>query len=141
MTCKHTGNATITSVLTQPLSRTVYQAQFQGESEYGPKGSGQPKGDSTLPDSSSSTSLPSRPTSDETAHEASEQRETSKTDPDHNKEPPLDKHVFQTIFLDKDGSEQKWSRNEVSKDKVILEKWWKQQVSLPHSPHLSRRAR
>ncbi|KAH7889113.1 hypothetical protein F5I97DRAFT_1941780 [Phlebopus sp. FC_14] len=41
--------------------------------------------------------------------------------------PPLDKHVFQTIFLDRDGSSEKWSRGDIDKDKVIYEKWWKQQ--------------
>lgn len=42
--------------------------------------------------------------------------------------PPLEDHVFQTIFLDKDGSEEKWSRIEIAKDKIIMEKWWKQCV-------------
>jgi hypothetical protein len=36
-------------------------------------------------------------------------------------------HVFQTIFLDKESSSSLWSKDEVAKDKVILEKWWKQQ--------------
>lgn len=39
------------------------------------------------------------------------------------------KHVYQTIFLDRDGSENLWSRDEINKDEIILEKWWKQQVS------------
>ncbi|KAG6810135.1 hypothetical protein H0H92_013167 [Tricholoma furcatifolium] len=44
------------------------------------------------------------------------------------KDIPLDKHVFQTIFLDNSPeSAYLWSRDEISKDKVILEKWWKQQ--------------
>ncbi|UZJ56751.1 hypothetical protein CBS101457_006071 [Exobasidium rhododendri] len=40
--------------------------------------------------------------------------------------PPRENHVYQTIYLNKDMSE-KWTKDEVSKDKVILEKWWKQQ--------------
>lgn len=40
---------------------------------------------------------------------------------------PLDKHVFQTIFLDKDGSSSLWSKDEINPDKVIMQKWWKQQ--------------
>ena len=35
-------------------------------------------------------------------------------------------HVYQTIFLNKNMKEQ-WTKNEIDKDKVILEKWWKQQ--------------
>lgn len=107
----------------------MYQAQFQGESEYGPNASGKPKGDSALPASSSSASLPSQPTSDTTAADADEQREVSKTDPKGKREPPLHNHVFQTIFLDRDSSEHKWTRDDIDKDKIILEKWWHQQVS------------
>ncbi|KAH9942253.1 FAD/NAD-P-binding domain-containing protein [Epithele typhae] len=33
-------------------------------------------------------------------------------------EPPLERHVFQTIFLDRDGSQDLWT---------VHEKWWKQQ--------------
>ncbi|KAF9534035.1 FAD/NAD-P-binding domain-containing protein [Crepidotus variabilis] len=41
---------------------------------------------------------------------------------------PLENHVFQTIFLDKEpSSSQYWSKDEINADKVILEKWWKQQ--------------
>lgn len=43
--------------------------------------------------------------------------------------PPVQDHVYQTIFLDKHGSEHKWSRDEIDKDKIILEKWWKQWVT------------
>ena len=42
-------------------------------------------------------------------------------------EPPLEKHVFQTIFLDRDGSSQLWTIDEIREDKKIYEKWWKQQ--------------
>ncbi|KAN0063765.1 hypothetical protein ACQY0O_003815 [Thecaphora frezii] len=40
--------------------------------------------------------------------------------------PPLEDHVFQTIFLNRDLSH-KWTKDEIQPDKVILEKWWKQQ--------------
>lgn len=40
--------------------------------------------------------------------------------------PPKENHVYQTIYLDKEMS-QKWTKEEVAKDKIILEKWWKQQ--------------
>jgi hypothetical protein len=40
--------------------------------------------------------------------------------------PSVENHVYQTIYLNKDMSE-KWTKEEVSKDKIILEKWWKQQ--------------
>ncbi|KAM6490729.1 hypothetical protein JOM56_014072 [Amanita muscaria] len=48
---------------------------------------------------------------------------------DNNNEPvPLDRHVFQTIFLDKDPrSAQYWSKEEINPKKTILQKWWKQQ--------------
>jgi hypothetical protein len=42
-------------------------------------------------------------------------------------EPLLEKHVFQTIFLDRDGSSQLWTVDDISQDKRIHEKWWKQQ--------------
>ncbi|KAI5122113.1 hypothetical protein M0805_002235 [Coniferiporia weirii] len=35
-------------------------------------------------------------------------------------------HVYQTIFLNKD-MQNEWTRDEIDKDKVIKEKWWKQQ--------------
>lgn len=40
--------------------------------------------------------------------------------------PPKENHVYQTIYLDK-GMSHKWTKDEVAQDKVILEKWWKQQ--------------
>ena len=42
-------------------------------------------------------------------------------------EPPLESHVFQTIFLDRDGSQDLWTWEEIAEDKRICEKWWKQQ--------------
>ncbi|KAF8635079.1 hypothetical protein AX15_000564 [Amanita polypyramis BW_CC] len=41
---------------------------------------------------------------------------------------PLEQHVFQTIFLNKDPeSSQYWSKDEIDFDKIIMQKWWKQQ--------------
>ncbi|KAG6884282.1 hypothetical protein C0993_012495 [Termitomyces sp. T159_Od127] len=41
---------------------------------------------------------------------------------------PLEKHVFQTIFLDSSPeSARLWSKSEINPKKIILEKWWKQQ--------------
>ncbi|TCD68068.1 hypothetical protein EIP91_011613 [Steccherinum ochraceum] len=39
----------------------------------------------------------------------------------------LKKHVFQTIFLDRDGSQDLWTWGEIPEDRRIYEKWWKQQ--------------
>ncbi|KAH0828754.1 hypothetical protein J3R83DRAFT_3178 [Lanmaoa asiatica] len=41
--------------------------------------------------------------------------------------PPLSSHVFQTIFLDRDGSSEKWSKDDIKRENIIYEKWWKQQ--------------
>lgn len=46
-------------------------------------------------------------------------------DPNH-KEPDYEDHVFQTIFLNKDMSDW-WTKDEIKEDKVIVQKWWKQQ--------------
>lgn len=48
------------------------------------------------------------------------------------------KHVFQTIFLDRDTSEHLWSKNEIKKEEIILEQWWKQQSHVRSSFLLSR---
>lgn len=106
-------------------SSTIYQAQFQGVSEYGPNATGVPK--SSLLPPLQAAFLPNKPTSSSTASTAASIRKPSKTDPDETPEPPLPKHVFQTIFLDREDSEHLWSREEINKDEVILTKWWKQQ--------------
>ncbi|PWN45751.1 nucleotide-binding domain-containing protein [Ceraceosorus guamensis] len=41
-------------------------------------------------------------------------------------EPPIDRHVFQTIFLNKADSK-RWTKEELDPEKVLFEKWWKQQ--------------
>ncbi|EKM78905.1 hypothetical protein AGABI1DRAFT_129177 [Agaricus bisporus var. burnettii JB137-S8] len=41
---------------------------------------------------------------------------------------PLERHVFQTIFLDHSLESRKfWTKGAINPDEVILEKWWKQQ--------------
>lgn len=35
-------------------------------------------------------------------------------------------HVYQTIFLDRDGSQHLWTWDDIKQDKRIKEKWWKQ---------------
>ncbi|KZT29612.1 hypothetical protein NEOLEDRAFT_1055262 [Neolentinus lepideus HHB14362 ss-1] len=84
---------------------TNYQPQFKGESAYGPGGSGRhnERDESPSEDTHSDRKVPK------------------------DEYPPLSDHVFQTIFLDKHGSEELWTRDDIAKDKVILEKWWKQQ--------------
>lgn len=89
---------------------TVYQAQFKGESPYGPDGAGY-RGERK--DAERSGKVP------ENEYEG---RSVPKGE-----FPPLENHVFQTIFLDRESSEGLWSRDEIAKDKVVLEKWWKQQ--------------
>ncbi|KAJ4469240.1 FAD/NAD(P)-binding domain-containing protein [Lentinula aciculospora] len=41
------------------------------------------------------------------------------------KNAPLEKHVFQTIFLNKKHDDT-WSKNEIRSDKIIAENWWHQ---------------
>ncbi|KAI0930237.1 hypothetical protein AcW1_010365 [Taiwanofungus camphoratus] len=48
-------------------------------------------------------------------------------DADGRREPQLERHVFQTIFLDKDGSQELWTWDDIKPEKRIFEKWWKQQ--------------
>ena len=40
---------------------------------------------------------------------------------------PFENHVFQTIFLDRDGSEGLWTWGDIRGEKRMHEKWWKQQ--------------
>ncbi|CAE6504340.1 unnamed protein product, partial [Rhizoctonia solani] len=52
--------------------------------------------------------------------------EQGMTDTPHD-EKPMEQHVFQTIFLDRDSSENMWTWNEIREEKRMYEKWWKQQ--------------
>lgn len=51
---------------------------------------------------------------------------TTKHHEDQHVLPPVENHVYQTIYLDRERS-QRWTKDEVNPEKVILEKWWKQQ--------------
>lgn len=80
---------------------TKYQPQFSGVPVYGPGGTGDPVSPraAAAPSTESDSSLPV-------------------------KEKP---HVFQTIFLDRDGSSEKWTQSEIDPGEVISVRWWKQQ--------------
>lgn len=54
------------------------------------------------------------------------QDQPSEADEGKQQLPPKENHVYQTIYLDYD-QRQRWTKDEVAKDKIILEKWWKQQ--------------
>jgi hypothetical protein len=96
---------------------TQYQPQFKGESPYGPSA---PEGFGSQRDAE-----PSSPQSYHAPAPGSEAHTGRTLAPSET--PPLASHVFQTIFLDRDGSQHLWSKGEVQADTVILEKWWKQQ--------------
>ena len=97
-----------------------YQPQFRGTPPAGPVE------DSSRPSSSSdSTAVSPDPASTEHAKTGEEARTGS--DPEGKAEPEMEDHVFQTIFLDKDGSRHLWTDKEILSDKRIYEKWWKQQ--------------
>ncbi|KAJ8501616.1 hypothetical protein ONZ45_g12095 [Pleurotus djamor] len=95
---------------------TNYQPQFKGESRFGP--GGDDKSGSFKEDSAD----------DQFAGPSTSERKSAHADHLADGElPPLEDHVFQTIYLDKDGSESMWTRGDINKDKIIAEKWWKQQ--------------
>jgi len=89
---------------------THYQPQFRGEKPSGP--------DSGEPGPSARTVAP--PSADE-------QHKAENVDMNPEREPPLERHVFQTIFLDRDNSSQLWTIKDIAADKRIMERWWKQQ--------------
>lgn len=53
-------------------------------------------------------------------------RKTAASD-DSNSEKREYKHLYQTIFLDRDSAEHLWTRDEIKKDEIVHEEWWKQQ--------------
>ncbi|KAI0068498.1 FAD/NAD-P-binding domain-containing protein [Artomyces pyxidatus] len=52
---------------------------------------------------------------------------SSEESPNEEQEPPFERHVFQTIFLDEEGSRPLWTVDGIEEGKRIHEKWWKQQ--------------
>ncbi|TFY80221.1 hypothetical protein EWM64_g3791 [Hericium alpestre] len=88
---------------------THYQPQFRGASPMGPADpAGDPK---DSPDDGAASGNAAR----------------TGTEDDGCLEPPFERHVFQTIFLDKKDSSDLWTKDEISEDKIIAERWWKQQ--------------
>jgi hypothetical protein len=63
----------------------------------------------------------------ETTNDTNGNHARTETEPEGSKEPPFERHVFQTIFLDRDDSSHLWTENEIRSEKRIAEKWWKQQ--------------
>ena len=102
---------------------THYQPQFRGERPAGPSLSDDRTG---YQDGRSSLPASAQKARDETAKKLGEAVRTGRDDKGV-PEPPLEKHVFQTIFLDRDGSQDLWTLGEISQEKRIYEKWWKQQ--------------
>ncbi|RDB29149.1 hypothetical protein Hypma_014944 [Hypsizygus marmoreus] len=81
---------------------TCYQPQFDEASSYAPHASAEAK-----PGPSSDSNKEEQPFPAST---------------------PLEKHVFQTIFLDNSlESSRLWSKDDINPDSVIMQKWWKQQ--------------
>ena len=37
------------------------------------------------------------------------------------------KHLYQTIFLDRESAEGLWTKGEIKKEEIVREEWWKQQ--------------
>ena len=98
---------------------THYQPQFRGEKPSGPISPGDTS------DHRNEAEIPHEAQDSELGKEGATAR-TGK-DAQGSAEPPLEDHVFQTIFLDRDGSSDLWTINDIREDKRIYEKWWKQQ--------------
>ncbi|PFH50038.1 hypothetical protein AMATHDRAFT_75855 [Amanita thiersii Skay4041] len=86
------------SKLEMSFDLTCYQPQFDGISAFGPNA------------------------------QSVQDDDKSQENHDDDGKIPLEQHVFQTIFLNKDPeSSQYWSKQDIDGKKVIMEKWWKQQ--------------
>lgn len=102
---------------------THYQPQFRGEKPAGPI---DPKDTSNHRNECQPPQAEAREAQNTELGEAGAFARTGKN-AEGTPEPPLEAHVFQTIFLDRDGSSKLWTNNEIKEDKRIYEKWWKQQ--------------
>ncbi|KAH9935339.1 FAD/NAD-P-binding domain-containing protein [Fomitopsis serialis] len=101
---------------------THYQPQFRGEKPAGPI---DPEDRSNHRNECERAEV-TREAQDSSKGEAGAEARTGK-DADERPEPPLEQHVFQTIFLDRDGSQDLWTWKDINPEKKIYEKWWKQQ--------------
>ncbi|KAH9831268.1 FAD/NAD-P-binding domain-containing protein [Rhodofomes roseus] len=101
---------------------THYQPQFRGEKPAGPIDSEDRSDHRNECEHAQIT----RDAQDPTKGEVGASARTGK-DADGQSEPPLEQHVFQTIFLDRDGSQDLWTWKDITPEKKIYEKWWKQQ--------------
>lgn len=105
---------------------THYQPQFRGERPAGPEPGREDDFEVQLPRESAAADQVAREAqSDKHAQDGADAR-TGKDD-EQRPEPPLSRHVFQTIFLDRDGSGHLWTEGEIPEEHRIHEKWWKQQ--------------
>ena len=102
---------------------THYQPQFRGEKPAGPI---DPTDKSEHRNEVQPPPEQARRAQDSSLGEQGAEARTGK-DAEGVAEPPLERHVFQTIFLDNDNSSHLWTINEIREDKKIYEKWWKQQ--------------
>ncbi|KAI0745541.1 FAD/NAD-P-binding domain-containing protein [Earliella scabrosa] len=100
---------------------THYQPQFRGEKPAGPISASDRTNHRNECDP-----LPEQSRQAQVANTGGEAVRTGK-DADGRPEPPLERHVFQTIFLDRDGSQDLWTWGDIREEKRIYEKWWKQQ--------------
>lgn len=100
---------------------THYQGQFQGNPPVGP---GAPRQEDQAAPLERQGLGPNK--SNGGSGTARQQPTTDKHKDPAQAEPPYDQHVFQTIFLNRDMSDW-WTKEEIASQKVILEKWWKQQ--------------
>lgn len=91
------------------MHRTHYQPQFSGAPEFGVGGTGIPLA-SNRSSTSSLTHVETVSNLVETPEDQGEKGEKKKF-----------KHVFQTIFLDRDGAQELWTKDEINKDEIILE--------------------
>ncbi|KAI0743733.1 FAD/NAD(P)-binding domain-containing protein [Daedaleopsis nitida] len=102
---------------------THYQPQFRGEKPAGPI--------SPTDRTEHRNECDPLPESAKRAQEEVHARDGAEVrtgkDADGKPEPPLEKHVFQTIFLDRDGSQDLWTWGDIKEENRIYEKWWKQQ--------------
>lgn len=102
---------------------THYQPQFRGEKPAGPSGS---EDKSEHRHESNQIPVEAREAQrSELGNEGSSAR--TGEDAEGTPEPPLENHVFQTIFLDRDDSSHLWTIDDIAPEKRIYEKWWKQQ--------------